>query len=104
MRLLGRVRSFSNAVSEVDCDTCAERERNDTAMTLGTESHVLRQHQRQLALFEPLDEQPATLRSAIAFLFASPSLALLLFGGFYRNCGAFVWCVFCDFVLLRLCL
>ena len=36
VRLLGTVRSFSIAVSEVDYDTCTERERNDTATTLGS--------------------------------------------------------------------
>ena len=41
MILIKNMFQISNAASEVDDDTCTERERNDTATTLGTQSHLL---------------------------------------------------------------
>lgn len=48
-------------------------------------------HQHQMALFHQLQYQHMTVCGVLLYLVKTPSLLLLLFASFYRNCGGYVW-------------
>ena len=94
IRLLGTIRSVSKdhaiAPDFSLTDTDLDYRHNDTTTTLETYTDYMPRHDHNQIVHQ-MQQQPVTIGKVLWYMAKTPSLCLLLFASFYRNCGGYVW-------------